>query len=192
MWGQPRPQRQPQGLGAKRKRVRVRRAPGRGGGRAPSLDRGTPRGPSLPPGAPRGRRGLLPRSAAAPGPARPRGPGDWNPGVLWFPVLRAGVRRPRRGRERASVGASASARAVKGRAGFLGITGQTQGALFSSSPPSSPPREQEKEKSFGNALSPPPPPFFFCFHRLKRKIKYIPGTGTAAEQTQTRKCLKMF
>lgn len=53
---------------------------------------------------------------------------------------------------------SASASALKGQAGFLGIKDQTQGALFSLSPPSFPPQEQEKEKSVGNALPPPPPP----------------------------------
>lgn len=54
------------------------------------------------------------------------------------------------------------------------------------------PGNKKKKNLLEMHFSPCHPPFFFSFHRLKRKIKYIPGTRTAAEQTQTRKCLKMF
>lgn len=151
--------RQTQGPGAKRKRVRVRPAPGRRGGRVPLLGRGTPRGPQ--PASP-GRRAKCAarmRSSLRCVLCSP-GPGDVTPSGWDSRVLgRAGAAAEGGGCHVWLV--SASARATRGRAGFLGIRDQTQGALFSPSPPL-PPQEQEKEKSVGNALFPlppaPPPP----------------------------------
>ena len=129
------------GLGAKRKRVRSRRAP-LGGKEPEPLCRWDTPATARPPPKPGD---IKPSAWRFPGPPRRRATPLTRTGSVYLYIV------------------SASASAVKGQAGFLGINDQTQGALFSLSPPSFPPQEQEKEKSVGNALfppaTPPRPPF---------------------------------
>lgn len=85
--------------------------------------------------------------------------------------------------------ASASASALKGQAGFLGIKDQTLGALFSPSPPSFPPQEQRKRKICWKppppTRSPPPPPSPSAFTDLKKnKIHSRNRDGCGANSNQ--------
>lgn len=142
------------GPGAKRKWARFGRAPARKEARAPGEGRQVTR-PRLNPGAP-GSRPV--RSAAATLLRRPPPPADTRIQTKSVARCPEPPTRPRgratppdRDWERTRVSRVSKCIGHKGRAGFLGINDQTQGALFSPSPPSSPPQEQEKEKSVENA-----------------------------------------